>query len=394
MTSSDSKTKRITVVDALRGFAIFAILLVHSQEHFMYFEFPDPSTLPAWLNALNQGTHDIIFALFAGKSYAIFALLFGLTFYIQQRNQEKKGNDFGYRFLWRLLLLVGFAFINAAIFPGGDILLLYAIMGVLLFFMRHQSNKTILIVAIIFLMQPMEWFQQIFGLHQINSLNGPLWDDVYNYTKHGSFSEFIIGNLTLGQKASLLWAIEGGRFFQTGGLFLLGYLIGRKGWFVESDQNKKRWEYVMAISAIAYVPAATLAKLTIGSYAGLVFDMWHKVLFTGVIVSVFTTCYWSLPRFVKLCKPLRSYGRMTLTNYIAQSYIGAILFFPIGLNLAPHLGMFASLFVAIGIFIFQVWFCNLWFKNHTKGPLESLWHKLTWITIRKNSNIAKKQLSN
>ena len=44
------------------------------------------------------------------------ALLFGFTFYIQSANQQRKGKDFGYRFLWRLLLLVAFATLNAAFF--------------------------------------------------------------------------------------------------------------------------------------------------------------------------------------------------------------------------------------------------------------------------------------
>ena len=47
-----------------------------------------------------------------------FALLFGFTFYIQSANQQRKGKDFGYRFLWRLLLLVAFATLNAAFFSG------------------------------------------------------------------------------------------------------------------------------------------------------------------------------------------------------------------------------------------------------------------------------------
>ena len=73
------------------------------------------------------------FSLFAGKAYAIFALLFGLTFYIQYTNQQKKGKDFGYRFLWRLLLLGGFATLNAAFFPAGDVLLLFCVVGIFLF---------------------------------------------------------------------------------------------------------------------------------------------------------------------------------------------------------------------------------------------------------------------
>ena len=90
-----SKSPRVEVVDALRGFAVLAILLVHNVEHFIYPVYPDPATLPGWLNVLNEGVFTVVFALFAGKSYSIFALLFGFTFYIQYSNQQAKGKDFG-----------------------------------------------------------------------------------------------------------------------------------------------------------------------------------------------------------------------------------------------------------------------------------------------------------
>ena len=60
-----------------------------------------------------------MFALFAGKAYAIFALLFGFTFHLQYASRQSRGEDFGGRFLWRLLLLAGFATLNAAFFPRG-----------------------------------------------------------------------------------------------------------------------------------------------------------------------------------------------------------------------------------------------------------------------------------
>lgn len=126
------KHPRIEAVDALRGFAVMAILLVHNLEHFIFPVYPADS--PGWLNALDQGVFNVVFTLFAGKAYAIFALLFGFTFYIQSDNLKRRGGDFGYRFLWRLVLLAGFATLNAAFFPAGDVLLLFVIAGLVLFF--------------------------------------------------------------------------------------------------------------------------------------------------------------------------------------------------------------------------------------------------------------------
>ena len=82
--------KRIYVVDALRGFAVMAIMLLHFLEHFIYNSYPVASS-PV-MEAANQQFKEVFFFLFAGKSYTIFALLFGFTFAIQYRNQARKGD--------------------------------------------------------------------------------------------------------------------------------------------------------------------------------------------------------------------------------------------------------------------------------------------------------------
>lgn len=156
------KSSRIEVVDALRGFAVMAILLVHNLEHFIFPVYPENS--PGWLNVLDQGVLNSIFALFAGKAYAIFALLFGFTFYMQSNNQKKQGKDFGYRFLWRLQLLGVFATWNAAFFPAGDVLLLFVVVGVVLFLTRSWSDRAIGVAAVVLLLQPVEWYHYIANL--------------------------------------------------------------------------------------------------------------------------------------------------------------------------------------------------------------------------------------
>ena len=203
-----TKTPRIEVVDALRGFAVMAILLVHNLEHFIFPVYPESS--PEWLTILDAGVFNATFSLLAGKSYAIFALLFGFTFFIQSHNQQLKGKDFGYRFLWRMVLLAGFATLNAAFFPAGDVLLLFVVVSLVLFIVRKWSDKAILITAILFSLQPIEWFHYIMSLcnpaYTLPDLNvGAMYAEVADYTKAGNFWDFLIGNITLGQKASLFW---------------------------------------------------------------------------------------------------------------------------------------------------------------------------------------------
>lgn len=389
-----SKIPRIEVVDALRGFAVLAIILVHNLEHFIFPVYPDAATQPGWLNILNEGVFSVTFSLFAGKAYAIFALLFGFTFYIQYTNQQRKGKDFGYRFLWRLLLLTLFATLNAAFFPAGDVLLLFCVVGLFLFLVRKWSDKAVLIAAIFLLLQPVEWFHYIAGLfnpeYTLPDLGvGAMYDEVAAYTKEGNFWEFIVGNVTLGQKASLFWAIGAGRFLQTAGLFMLGLLIGRKQLFVISESNMRFWVKALIISAVAFGPLYQLKVLLydnadaamIKQTVGVVMDMWQKFAFTVVLVASFVLLY-QKESFKRLTAGLRFYGKMSLTNYISQSILGAIIYFPFGLYLAPYCGYAVSLLIGFVLFLLQVSFCKWWLKSHKQGPLESVWHRLTWINSK------------
>lgn len=381
------KNSRIEVVDALRGFAVMAIILVHNLEHFIFPVYPDSS--PGWLNALDQVIFNVTFSLFAGKAYAIFALLFGFTFYIQTNNQRKAGKDFGYRFLWRMVLLVGFATLNAAFFPAGDVLLLFAVVSLVLFLTRNWSDRAILITSIVFLLQPVEWCHYVAGLfcpgYQLPDLKvGEMYAEVAEYTKAGDLGAFLLGNITLGQKASMLWAVNAGRFFQTAGLFLLGFYIGRRQWFAVSEDNSRRWMKILAVSAVAFAPLYTLRELVmqgddiVRQTVGTVFDMWQKLAFTLVLVSSFVLLY-QRKAFSAKVSGLRFYGKMSLTNYITQSVMGAVVYFPIGFYLAPYCGYTVSLLIGIFTFLLQVRFCKWWLSRHRQGPLERVWHKWTWM---------------
>ena len=385
------KTPRIEMVDALRGFAVIAIVLIHSVEHFIYPVYPDPITQPEWLNILDKGVFSVIFSLIAGKGYAIFSILFGFTFAIQFKNQQNKGNDFGIRFLWRLLLLAGFATLNAMFFPGGDVLLLYAIVGVILFVVRKWNDKAIFIIMILLLLQPMQWFYYISGL--INpefslpeNINGALYAQIIEINKSGEFFPFIWANITTGQLASFLWAVEGGRFLQTAGLFLLGLLISRRKLFNSTPENIKFWTKTLILCAILFAPMYQLkvelfdtnSDLFIKNTVGVMFDMWQKLLFTFVLIGSFIILY-QKEAFQRKISWFRVYGKMSLTNYISQSFIGALIFFPIGLNLSPYCGFTNSLIVGCIIVALQLQFCKWWQKSHKQGPLEKIWHKLTWI---------------
>ena len=250
--------ERVLAVDALRGFAVMGIVLLHNIEHFNFYSFPEVSS--PFLGSLDKQLWDLLFFLFSGKAYAIFALLFGFTFYLQNHNCERRGEDFRNRYMWRLVLLLGFGFINASFFPG-EILVLYALLGFVLVPVRHLSDKVVAWIAFILMLQPLEWCKVVYALihpeanpeQMIFSLG-----DVYPELGGHSLWEMIKVNFVTGQLASLNWAWCYGRVFQTASLFMIGMLLGRKGLFRLTDETRTDVMHFWQRVAFYALPSAVL----------------------------------------------------------------------------------------------------------------------------------------
>ncbi len=383
----NSAYSRLHVVDALRGFALVAILLLHNLEHFDYYYLPE--NLPVWMKTLDKGIWDTLFFLFAGKSYAIFALLFGLTFYIQSSNQQKKGKEFRGRFIWRLFLLLLFGLFNSIFFQG-DILEIYAVIGVILVLVSKFSNKTVFLIAVILMLQPLEWVHFLQALQNpVIKLNDPLsWSyfgKMVAYIPESSFIQTALGNLTNGKTAVMLWNYENGRFFQTASLFMLGMLAGRKSLFVSSLSNKSIWTKILGIAAMAFIPLFVIKlRLTLAVTSEAVrrpletiITSWANVAFMLVLISVFYLLFHN-KTFQKKLDVLSPLGRMSLSNYVFQSIIGSFLYYGFGLALYQYTGATYSLIIGIVFAILLRSFSSWWMKRHKHGPLESLWHRATW----------------
>lgn len=385
--------ERILAIDALRGFAVMGIILLHNIEHFNYYSFPE-ATSPL-LASLDKHLWDMLFFLFSGKAYAIFALLFGFTFYLQSHNCEKRGQDFRNRYMWRLLLLLGFGFINASFFPG-EILVLYALLGFVLVPVRHLSDKTVAWIACILMLQPLEWCKVIYACffpdanpqQMIYSLT-----EVYPQMKESSLWELIKANLVTGQLASLNWAWCYGRVFQTASLFMAGMLLGRKGLFRLTDETHGKVMHFWLRVGIAALPSAVvlyylkdfiysqIANPFMKASMETIWNSWHNLACMLVMVSAFLLLYWTNKG--KVQQLLVPYGKMSLTDYISQSLIGSFLYYGYGLGLHRYCGTTYSLLIGIVFFLLQLLFAHWWFRHFKRGPLETIWHKLTWIHAKR-----------
>lgn len=387
------KNQRVEVADVLRGLAVMAILCLHSVEHFNFYSFPNTLEQSAWLTFADRAIWDGLFFAFAGKAYAVFSLLFGFSFYIMDRNERERGRDFRLRFCWRLLLLFVIGNLNAAFFTA-EVLVLYSLVGYVLPLVCRCKDRTVLVLAAICLLQPVDIVKMGIGLVNPEILSGrsldaPFWSVTYRTQAGGTFWEMLKVNLWEGQLASLAWALGNGRVFQTAGLFMIGMVMGRRGWLMDTPANRKLWGYVFGVALLAFFPLYGLANMKTGletmpvvnrSFLLIVGSL-HKFSFmlvevTGVLFVFYST------RLQQVLRKLVPYGRMSLTNYIMQSVVGSFLFYHWGLSLHDDLGITASFGVGICLFVLQLAFCRWWLKSHRHGPMEYIWKRATWIGMK------------
>ncbi len=386
-TSITKRHARVDAADVIRGFAVMAIILLHAIEHFNFYSFPDTAGQSDFLNFCDNAIWDGLFFLFGGKAYAIFAMLFGFSFFIQHDNQRMRGKDFRIRFCWRLILLFIIGNFNACFFTG-EILVMYSIVGFVLVMTCRLSAKWIVALATVCILQPMCIYQIIRAVcsasYEIPHIeSAPFWKATFEMQTAGDFWGTVKANLWEGQLASLAWAWEHGRIFQTAGLFMAGMLIGRQGWLLKNKLHY--WGRALAMALVCFYPlygfknmaADYISNPNILQPLMILVSSLVNLAFMVILVSGILYGYYSTKRISNILSRLIPYGKLSMTNYVTQGIIGSFLFYNWGLHL--QLGITASECVGILIFIVQYMFCRFWVGRHNHGPLEYVWKKATWI---------------
>ena len=140
---------RITVIDALRGFALLGVVLVHMNQRYSNFAWGLPPREPVF-SGLDPFVGWLVQNVLMGRFINIFAFLFGMSFFIQMDRAAQKGIDFRGRFLWRMVVLFVIGLVGSA-FYSGDILSLYAVYGVVLVLLYKCKNWVLLVLAVFLL---------------------------------------------------------------------------------------------------------------------------------------------------------------------------------------------------------------------------------------------------
>ena len=387
--------ERYIVLDALRGFALIGICLANFPEFGLY-TFLHPEAAAALPTAgADRVARWLQYILIDGKFYTLFSLLFGMGFSIIISNAMRRGAN-GFRIFYRrmvLLLLIGFA--HLMLLWSGDILMLYALLGMFLPLFRNVSNRGLLLWATFFLLLPVaaDGVVQATGLspsagvvaiqqrhcarYGITEANFAYWlRDADSYREVFQF-------LIQGAFVRVQEFIDGNRAFKVMGLFLLGFYLGRNRFYAKLEEKRPLMRKVLVWGLAAGLPLSVLYAWSgmNGHPLGLAA---HTALYTvsvyplGLAYAAFfglASLRWKEGRALRL---LAAPGRMALTNYIGQSAWGMVLFYGIGLGLGADVGLVWILLAALSVYAAETAFSHLWLHYCQFGPLEWIWRMLTY----------------
>ena len=389
--TSTSPGGRITVIDALRGFSLIGICLIHAMQHFGAIGTMPPQAMFPWEGTLNEIFRWFINYLVFGKFFIIFSCLFGLSFFIQMDRAAKKGLDFRKRFLWRLLLLAVIGYLHGLIVRV-DILLIYAILGFVLVLMYKWPTKLLAGITLFLFLGGASLVPVVY-----KSLTAPAIEQVEQVIARPAsrpagprqvptLSETIKNNAWNGLVGKMGFQVSSGRIYQTLGLFILGLIVGRIRLFERMDEFRKRlnrWALAALVLlgllyvARPYIPAVAWGEVSFYSWMGSTTPNLINLLTAYLWVIIVIEVYRS-QKVQRAVEPLVSYGRMGLTNYIVQSVAGVFIFSGFGLDWS-HLGVFLSVLVCLAYTGIQIAISHYWLKGFRYGPMEWLWRTGTYM---------------
>lgn len=387
--------ERFVVLDALRGFALLGICLANYPEFSLY----------SFLNAqeradMGSASVDYIIRYLEcvfvdGKFYTLFSVLFGIGFAIILENAAKRGAD-GIRIFYRrmaILLVIGLC--HLMLLWSGDILALYAILGMTLPLFRKLSNRMLIVTSGLLLClpiaidmvvelteaQPAKFFYDrqwhCCGVFGINESNFAYW--LQEHESYGDVLKFLVQ----GACERMTEFIDGNRYFKVLGLFLFGLYIGRNRLFAKLKEMEG------TIKKIAvYCLAIGIPMSCIYAYSVMNDRPWglaiHTCLYTLSVfpmglayISLFSLAFGKMNNCV-FFKALSYPGRMALSNYIGQTVAGMLLFYGIGLGMGADIGLVYVVGIAIGVYAMEIAVSYWWLRRFRYGLLEWLWRMMTY----------------
>lgn len=400
--------ERIQLIDVLRGFALFGVLLANM----VYLSGTDVALTTARAASLPTARLDgyvraAIYFFVDDKANTIFAFLFGLGFAVQMMRAEERGRRVAPVYLRRLFVLLVIGCAHMFLLWYGDILHLYALMGFTLLLWRKCKDGTLLAwgaglaVLPMALLFSLPWvFARFFGMvddrgaaqiaadnaEQVQTLDARL----AAFT-HGTYSDVVREHFRYNLDEYLLSPIIVGFALYVMGRFLLGLYVGRRRILHEAHTRLPLFRRLLKWSLPFALVGNFLYALTsylddhdrLDSSSGWV-ALTTLVISVGVpamscfyvssIVLLFQREAWR--RRLMWLAPV---GRMALTNYLAQTLFHLFIFYGFaGLGLMGRVGTTVCVPISLAIFALQIIYSRWWLARFRFGPCEWLWRTLTY----------------
>lgn len=410
--SLSSPLKRISALDALRGFALLGIIVMHMLQHFGYgfvpatqeiLHFPQLDAAIQWI-----GNNVVM-----GRFINIFAFLFGMSLFIQIDRAAKKGIDFRGRFVWRMMLLMLFGLLCHS-FYNVEIISVYALFGLLLLALYRVKTWMLVVLAVVLLFGAPRVAQVYFHNQEVaTELNlskpeartetpassQPLVNPAQ--PEHLANPSFISSaeynyNTRLAAKLNYQFGFIG-RGYVTFAIFILGLLVGRSRFLETAHLHRNRLFQLfagftgltIALNALqAVMPEQNIRVFFRADGVQLSWELvgyqalsdLSLVTYSGALICGFLLLYYS-KMFGAYLDILSPYGRAALTNYIMQGVIGSILFAPWAFGFTfGSWGLFTLVMLGLLIYIIQWAVSYVWLKYYLYGPLEWLWRTGTYMS--------------
>ncbi|MGB3470457.1 MAG: DUF418 domain-containing protein [Erythrobacter sp.] len=384
-----TKTERYVVMDALRGFALFGVMLINIWEFGGVDVLITEAQLAALPNAaLNDIITPVVRLLVADKANTLFAFLFGLGFWVQMERLEARGASFKAIYLRRVVILLAIGWAHLLFFFAWDVLHIYGIGAFILFACRKLPPRAMLALGLVLMMfaKPL-----IYWAFEAAGISGPIAASVEN-------DEFILATQAAAQAGDLPgfiyqmqlnttfgWLLTGGLVGWIAyalGRFFMGAWVARQGWIQNSASNLalfRRWLWPMLLGGLTLEALHLLVEPLEGSAhievaAFVLHGVATPMIAAGYICAIVLLFHSHTMSW--LVKPFAPVGQMALTNYLLQSV--AILTIFIGLGLAGRAGIATFLPMVVAFYALQIIFSSFWMKTFAFGPAEWLWRALTY----------------
>jgi uncharacterized protein len=392
--------ERIVAIDVLRGFAILCILPMNIQAFSMI--------LDAYFNPMAYGDlHGANFwvwllshVLVNEKFMAIFAMLFGVGILLMTSRVEASGRGSAALHYRRMGWLLLFGLLHAYLLWCGDILVMYAVCGLLVYLFRKRRPRTLLIVAVLSL-SVLPFFLVIGGkwashapaaqLQKLNDNWKPPAPEVARQL--AAYRGSWLTQMTYRVPQALQMEAPG-YLFRLFGLMLTGMALFKLGFF-SGRLSPKLYLALIGIALLLGIPITLYGvhlefghdwDATFCAFYGRLYNYGASLLISfgwiGLVMLASRT-----GALTGVTQRLASVGRMAFTNYIMQSVICTTIFYGHGFGLVgkvPRTGQFG---IVVAIWIMQLIISPIWLGYFQFGPLEWLWRCLTywqWEPLRRS----------